>query len=80
GHTIRDIRLLGVEPGVLLLVIVTDGGRVHQTMIRLAVPVTPEELARAQAVVESELVGSVLADDAPEFAEADQPAPVVALL
>lgn len=80
GHTIKDLRLLGVEPGVLLLVIVTDGGRVHQTMVRLAVPVTPEELARAQGAIESELVGTVLSDDAPEFADADEPAPVIALL
>lgn len=78
GHSLRDLHLLGVEPGVVLLVLVTDGGRVHQTVIRRGVPCTPAELSAAQEKLRDLLVGSVLtaevvdieADDVPEAAAA----------
>ena len=41
GHVIKDARLLAVEPGVALLILVTDGGRVHQSLLRTAAPLTP---------------------------------------
>jgi heat-inducible transcriptional repressor len=34
GRIVRDVHLVGIEPGVVLLVVVADGGRVHQSVIR----------------------------------------------
>lgn len=67
GHVIKDARLLAVEPGVALLILVTDGGRVHQSLLRTAVPLTPGELEICQEVLDDRLVGSVLEDRAPDF-------------
>jgi len=80
GHEIKDIRLLGLEPGMALLVLVTDTGRVHQAMLRLATPVTPSELDLAQRLAQEVLVDTVLSDDAPEFDQGDAPAAVTRLL
>jgi heat-inducible transcriptional repressor len=80
GHVIRDARLLAVEPGVVLLVLVTDGGRVHQSLLRVAVPLTPREIEIVQEVVDDALVGSALEDDPPEFTTDSIPAPAAGLL
>jgi heat-inducible transcriptional repressor len=80
GHVIRDARLLAVEPGVVLLVLVTDGGRVHQSLLRVAVPLTPREIEIVQEIVDDALVGSALEDDAPEFTADSIPAPAAGLL
>jgi heat-inducible transcriptional repressor len=79
GHTIRDVRLLGIEPAAVLLVLVTDGGRVHQSMLRLPVPITPGELGSAQEAIEDALVETVLSDETPEL-DIDAPSQVRALL
>lgn len=80
GHHIKDARLLAVEPGTVLFVFVTDAGRVHQSLLRTRVPLTPREVEVAQEVIESALVGSVLEDDAPEFPAGSVPAPAAGLL
>lgn len=80
GHVIRDARLLTVEPGLILLVLVTDGGRVHQSLLRSAVPLTPAEVDRAQGALDEALVGSVLDDDGPSFPLEAMPEPVARLL
>ena len=65
GHLIKDARLLAVEPGVVLLVIVTDGGRVHQALLRSSAPATPKEIGRAQELIGDALIGAVVGDEPP---------------
>jgi len=60
---LRDVHLLGVEPGVVLLVLVAEGGRVHQSVIKLTVPVTPAELDDAHEALVACLCGRALEDD-----------------
>ena len=80
GHRIKDARLLGVEPGVVLLVIVTDGGRVHQALLRLSVPATPKEIDQAQEMIDGTQVGPILDDEPPEIDIEGIPTPVSSLL
>ncbi len=68
GHTIRDLHLIPVEPGVVLMVVVTDGGRVNQSIIRLSRPITPAEVDEAQEVLGSMLSGTAV-DDADTLGE-----------
>lgn len=63
GHLVRDVHLLPVEPGVVMMVLVTDGGRVFQAVVRPATPVTPAEIEEAIASLEPALAGHVLGDD-----------------
>ncbi len=80
GHAIRDARVMAVEPGVVLFVLVTDGGRVHQALLRPSIPATPAELETLQHVLDEVLVGLVLADEIPEFETEGLAAPVGGLL
>lgn len=59
-QTLRDVHLLGVEPGVVLLVLVAEGGRVHQSLVRCPVTVTPSEVAEANAALVEALVGATM--------------------
>lgn len=65
GHTVRDVHVLPVQPGVVLLVLVTEAGRVHQSVIRMSVPATPVEVASAQEVLTELIVGLAIEDDDP---------------
>jgi heat-inducible transcriptional repressor len=80
GHVIKDARLLAVEPGVVLFVLVTDGGRVHQSLLRPPVPPTPAEIETTQEILDGALVGTALEDEAPELEAAGAPGPVTRLL
>lgn len=80
GHVIKDARLLAVEPGVVLFVLVTDGGRVHQSLLRSPVPLTPSEIELSQEVLDDRLVGSVLEDHGPDFPADAVPAHVAGML
>lgn len=80
GHQIKDARLLAVEPGVVLLVVVTDGSRVHQALLRPPVPSTPKEIEWAQDLIDEALVGTILEDEPPELDADDLPASVAGLL
>jgi heat-inducible transcriptional repressor len=80
GHVIRDARLLAVEPGVVLFVLVTDAGRVHQSLLKVSVPVTPNEIEIVQEIIDDALVGSALEDEPPEFPLEGVPAPAAGLV
>jgi heat-inducible transcriptional repressor len=80
GHVLRDVHLLGVEPGVALLVLVTEAGRVHQSVLRCALPCTPSEVSTAQEVLQEVLVGSVISDDAGAGSPEDLPEAARALV
>lgn len=85
GSTIRDAHLIPVDAGSVLLVLVTDGGRITQTLLRTPGPVSPGEVSLAQEVVHDTLLGVALQDgvavrvDTAE-AEAELPPPAVDLV
>lgn len=59
-QTLRDVHLLGVEPGVVLVVLVAEGGRVHQSIVRCPAPATPSEVAEANSALIDALVGTTM--------------------
>lgn len=63
GHVVREVHLLDVSPGRVLLILVTEGGRVHQAVLQLEIPCTPSELAEASQVLDEALVGRPLAEN-----------------
>ncbi|MDX1689972.1 MAG: heat-inducible transcriptional repressor HrcA [Acidimicrobiia bacterium] len=69
GHTIRDLHLIPVEPGVVLVVLVTDGGRVSQSLIRLSEPATHDEVAHAQVVLGELLSGTTVSTETVELGD-----------
>jgi heat-inducible transcriptional repressor len=58
GERIRDVHLVHLTAGVVLAVIVTENGRVLQERLRLAQPVSADELVEAERLVASVTVGS----------------------
>ncbi len=62
GQTLRDAHLLPVGPDTVLLVLVTERGRVTQSLLRLSVPAAPAEVAQAQRAL-TEVVGGRALDD-----------------
>jgi len=60
GQTVRDAHLLPVGPENVLLVLVTERGRVTQSLLRLGAPVSPVEVARAQEALAEVVDGRAL--------------------
>jgi len=60
GQTVRDAHLLPVEPSSVLLVLVTERGRVTQSLLRLPEPVSPAEVGFAEAALAESLAGQRL--------------------
>lgn len=83
GQTLQDAHLLPVGPDSVLLVLVTERGRVTQSLLRLATPVAPAEVAQAQRAL-GEMVGGRALDgsdgEAPDAASLDLPLPVANLV
>jgi heat-inducible transcriptional repressor len=82
GQTLRDAHLLPVGPDTVLLVLVTERGRVTQSLLRLGSPVTPAEVSQAQRAL-GELVGGRALEASGEDRAAallDLPRPVARLV
>lgn len=81
GQTVRDAHLLPVGPDNVLLVLVTERGRVTQSLLRLPTPVAPAEVARAQEAL-GEMVDGLALEGAglPDGADLDLPASAADLL
>jgi heat-inducible transcriptional repressor len=79
GHTLRDVHLLGVEPGTAVLVLVTDVGRVHQSVVRSSVPCTPNEIEAARDILREALIGATMPPDGDGPVVGDLPAPAAML-
>jgi heat-inducible transcriptional repressor len=62
GHVVRDVHLLAVEPDAVVLVVITESGRVHQAVLRPPRRVGPDEVAAAAAAL-GDLVGRELSDE-----------------
>jgi heat-inducible transcriptional repressor len=70
GQSIRDVHLAAVEPGVVLLVLVTAAGRVNQSVLRLATPVTPGEMHDVERTLLDRFDGVVIGEEGVfEFAD-----------
>ena len=85
GATIRDVHLIPVEPGAVLLVVVTDGGRISQMLLRTPTPATPVEISMAQDVLADALPGMPLAPEGgaaigAESFEGELPAPALEIV
>lgn len=83
GQTVRDAHLLPVGPDNVLLVLVTERGRVTQSLLRLPAPVSPAEVARAQQALGEMVDGRALegtGESLPDRADLDLPEPAVDLL
>ncbi|MBI5156655.1 MAG: heat-inducible transcription repressor HrcA [Acidimicrobiia bacterium] len=72
GHVVRDVRLLPIEPDVVVVVLLTDSGRVHQTLVRPPKPVDEDDLAAVAPMLEG-LIGKELDETALRLPDADAP-------
>jgi heat-inducible transcriptional repressor len=83
GQTVRDSHLLPVGPDNVLLVLVTERGRVTQSLLRLGTPVAPSEVARAQEALGEMVDGKALegpGQGLPDTGALDLPPPVADLV
>ncbi len=60
GDRVRDLHSVQVTADQMLLIVVTDGGRVLQQRARVRVPITASELEEAHRLVSAAVVGSDL--------------------
>jgi heat-inducible transcriptional repressor len=60
GDTVRDLHSVQVTADQMLLIVITDGGRVLQQRARVRVPITATEMEEAHRVVSAAVVGSDL--------------------
>jgi len=60
GQTVRDAHLIPIDPGEVLLVVVTGTGNVNQAVLRLTEPASPPEISAAGKALGERLVGRVL--------------------
>ncbi|MDH5615565.1 MAG: heat-inducible transcriptional repressor HrcA [Acidimicrobiia bacterium] len=82
GEAIHGVHLVQIAGQLVLVVLVTDTGRVNQELVRLAEVLEPDEVARAEQLM-AELLESGSLVDASTSAEAlakDWPVPVAELV
>ena len=60
GETVRGAHLVQMSSDVILVVLVTDAGRVSQEIARLPAPVDPSEVEAAEVVILRELIDAPL--------------------
>jgi heat-inducible transcriptional repressor len=82
GEAIHGVHLVQIAGQLVLVVLVTDSGRVNQELVRLAEPVEPKEVAAAERLM-GELLESGSLSDARSTARKlskDWPVPVAELM
>jgi heat-inducible transcriptional repressor len=83
GQTVSDTHLLPVGPDAVLLVIVTEKGRVTQSLLRIPMAVSPAEVSIAEEALDGIVAGLEMAEtvvEALDNSEFDLPAPAAAVL
>lgn len=82
GQRVRDAHLLPVAPDNVLLVLVTERGRVTQSILRLSAPIAPDEVARARDLLAALVEGQALEGTGlvSRLEEMDVPSPMVDLI
>ncbi len=78
GHVVRDLHLLSLDPEAVVVVVITETGRVHQAIVRPPQPVSTDEVATAAGLLET-LVGRELSDET-SVGKLDSPPDVAALV
>ena len=73
--TVRHVEVVGITPARLMLVLITDTGRVDQRMVDLGDVITDEAVARLRAMLNTALAGRRLTDAAAKVAELPETAP-----
>jgi heat-inducible transcriptional repressor len=73
--TIRHIEVVLITPARLMLVLITDAGRVDQRMVDLGDVFTDDSVARLRSVLNSTMVGERLAEASAKVAELPEQAP-----
>jgi heat-inducible transcriptional repressor len=83
GDTVRSLHTVQVASDQILLIVVTDGGRVLQQRARVRVPIAPVQLEDASRLVSADAVGMDLGGDLrlseDEIARLDEPVREAAL-
>ncbi|MCW0213685.1 MAG: heat-inducible transcriptional repressor HrcA [Pseudonocardia sp.] len=74
--TVRHLEVVQLTPARLMLVLITDSGRVDQRIVDLGQVVGEDEVGRLRAILNGALVGRKLADASAEVAELPESAPV----
>lgn len=82
GEAIHGVHLVQIAGQLVLVVLVTDSGRVNQELVRLAEPVEPKEVAHAEQLMERLLENGSLTEASvtAEGLGKDWPAPVADLV
>ena len=73
--TVRHLEVVQLTPARLMLVLITDSGRVDQRMVDLGQVVSEEDTARLRAIINQALVGQRLAEASAKVAELPTSAP-----
>ncbi|MGH3858458.1 heat-inducible transcriptional repressor HrcA [Actinokineospora sp.] len=73
--TVRHVELVSITPARVMMVLITDTGRVDQRMVDLGDVVTDESVARLRTILNTTLAGKRLTDAAAKVAELPESAP-----
>jgi heat-inducible transcriptional repressor len=73
--TVRHVELVALTPARLMLVLITDSGRVDQRMVDLGEVLTDDAVSRLRAMLNGAMVGRRLTDAAALVAELPEAAP-----
>jgi heat-inducible transcriptional repressor len=74
--TVRHIEVVAITPARLMLVLITDTGRVDQRMVDLGDVLTDDDAARLRSVLNSTLIGQRLSEASARVSELPEQAPV----
>ncbi|HEX2299361.1 MAG TPA: heat-inducible transcriptional repressor HrcA [Pseudonocardiaceae bacterium] len=74
--TVRHLEVLAVSPARLMLVLITDSGRVDQRLVDLGDVISDEQVANLRAMLNHALAGRRLADASAMVAELPEHTPV----
>jgi len=73
--TVRHVEIVQITPARIMLVLITDTGRVDQRMVDLGDVITDEAISRLRTVVNSTLVGHRLTEAAAKVADLPDTSP-----
>ncbi len=74
--TVRHIEVVSITPARLMLVLITDTGRVDQRMVDLGDVITEQSVSRVRAVLNTAMVGERLSEASVKVAELPEQTPV----
>ncbi|HEX4700875.1 MAG TPA: heat-inducible transcriptional repressor HrcA [Pseudonocardiaceae bacterium] len=74
--TVRHIEVVRITPARLMLVLITDTGRVDQRMVDLGDVIAEDSVARLRSVLNTAMIGERLADASAKVADLPEQAPV----